>query len=123
MKTFFANSRHWFRAIALPPFVQGLLGGALVLGMALAAWPASTRIGSVDITSLVNRFVKTQAALNLPPQALQARVNDFGHSLQRALNNVSRQQHVVLLVQQAVIAGATDYTPAAQNALTAEAIN
>ncbi len=52
-----------------------------------------------------------QVTLHLPANVLQQRVNAFGQQLQTTLNALAQKRHVILLVQEAVVAGTEDVTP------------
>ncbi len=100
--------------------IAGMLGAAIMLLIVHFTLATPQRIATVDITGIVNQFVQSQAKLNLPPRKLQQRVNRFGHQLQLALNQVAQQHHVVLLLQEAVVADAEDLTPVVQQQLQSQ---
>ncbi len=74
-------------------------------------------VATVDITGIVQQFVQSQAKLNLPANQLQQRVNTFGHELEIVLQDVSRSKHLILMPQEAVIAGSQDVTPLVEQRL------
>lgn len=77
------------------------------------------RIGVVNITGIVDEFVKTEAKNILPPEELKRRVQIFGTSLEKVLRGISIKKRVILMPSEAVIAGAKDYTQEAQKLLYA----
>lgn len=83
--------------------------------------PAQSPIATVDVTGIVRQFVRSQAKLNLPPKALEQRVNRFGHQLEATLNRIAQERHLVLLPQEAVIAGVSDLTPLVKQRLETDA--
>lgn len=87
----------------------GMLG-ALIMWFVLSAWHshASPKIGTVNITGLVNSFIKSQ--VSVPQETLNVRVKEFAKTLDDTLHTVATDQNLVLLPSEAVIAGATDYT-------------
>jgi hypothetical protein len=68
-------------------------------------------IATVDITGIVQQYVQSQAKLNLPANQLQQRINTFGHQLEMVLQDVVNTKHLILMPQEAVIAGSIDLTP------------
>ena len=78
----------------------------------------SQRIGTVNITGIVDGFVKTQVALKLEPKVLNERVKSFGKNLEVTLHAVAKKEGVVLMPAEAVIAGGEDYTPMVNKLLT-----
>lgn len=77
-----------------------------------------TRIGVVNITGIVDEFIKVQAQSGISPDELKKRVQTFGRSLEKGLHDVGAKEHVVLMPAEAVITGAKDYTQEIQNYLT-----
>jgi hypothetical protein len=68
-------------------------------------------IATVNITAIVHEFVETQAKRRLPPDVLKKEVNRFATQLAPILNRIAKEHHVILLPQQAILAGAPDFTP------------
>lgn len=91
-------------------FLFGMLG-ALIIFMFMNFYISPTpSIGTVNITSLVDRFIKQESQKNLSPDVLKQEVKTFGMTLEKALQIFSKQNHLVLLPAEAVIAGSHDYT-------------
>lgn len=91
-------------------FLFGMLG-ALVVFMLMNAFISPVQsIGTVNITSLVDRFIKEETQKNLPPDTLKQEVKAFGMNLEKELTVFSKQNHLILLPTEAVIAGSQDYT-------------
>lgn len=89
----------------------GMLGALIVWLMLLFLHPQhETRVATVNITGIVNGFIKSQASLHVSQDVLNARVKDFAKTLDDTLHTVASEKHVVLLPSEAVIAGAADYT-------------
>ncbi len=97
--------------------VAGMLGAVLILGITQIAVVKPERIATVNVTFLVNRFIQSQTKLNLPPKELQKRVNDFGRQLQTTLDKVAQKRHVILMMQEAAVAGTEDLTPVVEKQL------
>lgn len=77
----------------------------------------SEKIGKVNITGIVNQFVQSQIKVNESDILRKKHIKVFGHQLELILQRISKNEHVVLLPSEAVIAGAKDYTEAVQQEL------
>ena len=71
--------------------------------------PAST-IGTVNVTGIVNSFVKETSQQNLTPEEKQKKVILFGKMLDQVTAQVAKKRGVVIVLSEAVVSGATDYT-------------
>lgn len=67
-------------------------------------------IATVNVTGMVNSFVKETAQQNLTMEQKQQKVDQFGKSMQHVLDDLSKQRHIVIMMSEAVVAGATDMT-------------
>ncbi len=126
MSNLFKKSKYLFEqgkiilfSMTVSEIIAGMLGAVIILFILHIIEPQPKRMGTVNITGIVNQFVKSQAKQDLPPKVLQQRVNDFGKQLQTVLDDIARKQQVVLLVQEAVISGSQDYTDEVKNRLSA----
>jgi len=68
-------------------------------------------IATVNVTGMVNSFVKETAQQNLTMEQKQQKVDQFGKSMQHVLDALAKERHIVIVMSEAVIAGATDLTP------------
>lgn len=68
----------------------------------------SPKIVTVDVSGMIQRFVKTTATTKLPPDQLKKRVDAFGEALDSALKTAAQDQGFILLPKEAVIAGTKD---------------
>jgi hypothetical protein len=119
-----SKARQWLFSLTVREIVAGMLGASIVLIILHIIEPVQTpRVASVDITGIVNQFIKAQTADHLSTQALQARVNQFGSNLESTLKLLADKQHMVLLPQEAVIAGTVDLTPQVQKILQQKMAN
>ncbi len=91
-------------------FLFGVLGALLVFIIANFFTPSIPSIGTVNITNLVDRFIKEETIKNLPPDTLKKEVKAFGNHLEKELKAFSAKNHLILLPAEAVIAGSHDYT-------------
>ncbi|MEM2160757.1 MAG: TrbI F-type domain-containing protein, partial [Candidatus Nitrosotenuis sp.] len=99
---------------SLVPFVLSLISVSIILSLVIftLAGNLSTKstIATVDITGIVQQFVQSQAKLNLPKSELQKRVNTFGHQLETTLQTLSHEKHLIIMPEEAVLAGSIDLT-------------
>jgi hypothetical protein len=91
-------------------FLFGVLGALLVCIFANYFHSPALSIGTVNITNLVDSFIKEESAKNLSPDLLKKEVSTFGKHLEKELNALSAHNHLVLLPTEAVVAGSHDYT-------------
>lgn len=96
---------------------MGMLGAILIL-LVLHIYEPMPRIGTVNITGIVDQFVKSQAKEKLPATELKKRIEVFSTKLAQTMHVLSSKQNIVLMPAEAVIAGATDYTPTVQKYLS-----
>jgi len=95
---------------------MGMLGAVLVI-LGLHLYEPVSRIGTVNITGLVDQFVKSQAKENLSHEEAKKRVQVFGGELEKTMRIISVKQNLILLPSEAVITGAKDYTDMVQKHL------
>ena len=81
--------------------------GALLVQLFI---PKSTTISTVNITGLVDSFVKETAKQSLTSAEMEQKVNQFGEQLQQTIVQLAKQKNTVLLPNEAVIAGTNDLT-------------
>lgn len=91
-------------------FLFGMLGTLIIMIINHFVVSPKPTIGTVNITGLVDRFIKAETAKNLSPDILKQEVKAFGQNLERELKVFSTKNHIVLLPAEAVIAGSQDYT-------------
>lgn len=118
MRNWVAKLQYLLFSVTVNQLIAGMLGAAIVLMITHAVEPPAKRVATVDITGIVNQFVQAQATHQLPANELQQRVTTFGRQLQLAVNQVARERHVVLMVQEAAVAGAPDLTAAVRQQLS-----
>jgi hypothetical protein len=96
-------------------FLFGMLGAlVIVIFMNFYISPVPS-IGTVNITSLVDSFIKQESQKNVSPDVLKQEVKSFGMMLEKELKKFSKKNHLVLLPVEAVIAGSHDYTNVIRN--------
>lgn len=85
----------------------GMLGACL---MQLFFIHHAEHVATVNITSMVDSFVKETAKQKLTPDEMKQKVTHFSEVLNILLQRSARQKHLVLVPTEAVIAGAFDIT-------------
>ena len=95
----------------------GMVGAALVVSL-WQWWCPPPRLATVRLKALVQAFVATQAKSGAPQPVIQAHIHQFSQQLETTLRQVADTDHVVLLAQPAVVAGARNYTAVVVHALT-----
>ena len=100
-------------------FIIGIYQIVIII-LALSIYDSfyKTRIGVVNITGIVDEFIKVQAQRSVSPEELKKLVQTFGVSLEKELHNIGTKNHVVLMPAEAVITGAKDYTQEVQHYLS-----
>ena len=87
----------------------GLCGALITLAVYQDLKPQST-LATVDVTGLIHRFVKVEAAKSVSPAQMREQVKDFSQHLESVLQNLSREKHWVLLPKEAILSGCPDVT-------------
>lgn len=72
--------------------------------------PVNTPLATVDITGIINQFVKTESAQSDSPTQHQKRIHAFSAQLEATLQTVAHEKHVILVPKEAVITGSLDFT-------------
>jgi len=90
--------------------LYGMLGCAIVMGLMHIMHPSSSTLGTVDITGIINQFIKLESAKNDSPDVVKEDVRAFAHQLEMTLRQLAKEKHLVLLLRDAVSAGGQDYT-------------
>lgn len=91
-------------------YLAGILGAMTVYGVMYFHKENPCMIGAVNITGIVDQFVKQESAKNLPPEKLEMEIRKFGKTLESELKQFALENHLVLFPAEAVIAGSRDYT-------------
>lgn len=91
-------------------YLAGLLGALTVFAVMHWIDAKPYKIGTVNITRMVDRFVKEESAKNISPDLIKNDVKVFGDALDTELKRVSEEYRLILLPSEAVISGSKDYT-------------
>lgn len=68
------------------------------------------RTVSIDINAIITDFIAINKNLNLSEAELNAVVDKFSANLGKFISERAKNEHLIILPKQAVVAGAKDYT-------------
>lgn len=91
-------------------FLSGILGALMVFIIMNVFTAPKISIGTINITGLIDQFIKQEGQKNVSPEVLQQEVKTFGMKLEKELKAFSKQNHLILLPSEAVVSGSEDYT-------------
>ena len=97
-----------FARILMPVFL-GMIGAISIFIFAHFMSPI-VKVGTVNITKLINQYIKIETKKNISPDELKREVKNFGNKLDSELQTLSKSSHVILFPSEAIIAGGKDYT-------------
>ena len=98
-----------FTAI-LRGYLSGILGAITVFAVVQLFHASPYKIGTVNITEIVDQFVKYETRKNAGENTTRAEVKKYGLHLESELKQFSKENHLVLFPSEAVISGSQDYT-------------
>ncbi|GEM_PF-1633303 len=88
----------------------GMLGASIIFMMIHIIEKPSIKLGTVNITGMVDHFIKQESEKNIQGEVLKKEVRQFGSSLDKELQRFSKENGIVLMPSEAIIAGTEDYT-------------
>ena len=80
----------------------------------------TSSIATVNVTGLVSSFVKETSKQNLTMEQKQKKIDQFGQSMQHVLDDIAKRNHVIIMMSEAVIAGAPDLTQVVMTSIKKE---
>lgn len=87
-----------------------LINCVLITGLLAFQRSSTTKVGMVNITGMVNSFIKETAQQSLSVDEKQKKISQFSDALQKVMTTEASEKSMVLVPSEAVIAGATDMT-------------
>jgi hypothetical protein len=84
--------------------------GAIVIFIITHYLTPQQMIGTVNITGIVDQFIKQESHKNLPPDVIKNEISKFGLGLEKTVHEFSQENHIILVPSEAVVSGAVDYT-------------
>ncbi len=99
-----------FSLHAVTSFLCGMLGAIVVVIIVQLIHKPAPIIATVNITQIVDQFIRDAQQKNIPQNILEKETKQFGEKLEANLKQLAIQNNLVLLPKEAVIAGSVDYT-------------
>lgn len=109
------NFRYAFLSNAL--FHYLFIIGLILLTQLLLVNRHTKPIATVNVTQIVNHFIKEETKFQNSKEVLQMRVKTFGKQLEMAMKEISKSEGIILVPTEAVITGAEDKTDIVQKRL------
>ena len=75
------------------------------------------RIAVVNITGILNQFVKMETQKKQSTDQMKERAKTFGSELEKTLKSISKKERLILFPSEAVVDGAVDITERVQKQL------
>lgn len=91
-------------------FLFGMLGSMVIFSIFYYLSVPPPRIAVVNITAIVKDFVNKESKQNKQQDVLTKDVKQFGLYLEKTLKMVAKNNNVILMPSEAIIAGSQDYT-------------
>lgn len=88
----------------------GMLGALIIFVLVHCMEKPNIKLATVNITGIVDRFIKIESEKISSPETLKKEVKQFGVALDKELRIFSKEKGIVLMPSEAVIAGTPDYT-------------
>ncbi len=103
-------------------FIAGTISISMILAFYfhLVVYP---RIGTVNITGLIDQFIKEESKKNVSSVLLKDHIRLFSQQLETTIQSISKQKQVVLVPREAVLAGSKDYTALVETHLNTVLVN
>lgn len=89
-------------------FIAGMIGAVLI--QLIFVKERSVAVATINITGMVQSYIKDTGSQNITAQEKQERIKQFANLLNQSIEKLSHDKHVILLPSEAVIAGANDLT-------------
>jgi hypothetical protein len=110
IKIFLKKCQAQLSSATISSFLFGMLGAAIVLIFSHLISPKQEKIATINITKIVDEFIKEENSKHLEPDLMKQEVKKFGQQLESNLKTFAKRNHLILLPNEAVIAGSEDYT-------------
>lgn len=94
----------------LTNILYGMIGAVIVLGVAHWINPPAKPVAVVNLTGLVNGYIKEMAKMHLPKNIEKRQVKLFASQLEISIKQMSQKKNVVIMPAEAVIAGSQNLT-------------
>lgn len=91
-------------------FLFGMLGSMFIFTIFYMTVPKPQKIAIVNVTAIVNEFIKNESKQNTSQEDLTSETKQFGVTLEKVLKQFSKENNLILMPSEAVFAGSQDYT-------------
>lgn len=91
-------------------FLFGMLGSMFIFTIFYMTAPKPQKIAVVNVTAIVNEFIKNETKQNKSQEELTRETKQFGVTLEKVLKQFSKENNLLLMPSEAVFAGSQDYT-------------
>lgn len=92
------------------PLLWGLLGGLLGAMSITFFTPQPPTLATVKLDTLVKSAIKAQIKSGIPKAAMLINMQKFSARLDKQLDRIATQHHLILTPKRAILAGAPDVT-------------
>ena len=89
--------------------LSALMGSTISIVLDRVILP-NPHLATVDMTGLMYQFVKNEASASASLVQKRAEIRAFSQQLELVLKEIAKEQHVILVPKEAVIAGSHDVT-------------
>jgi len=91
-------------------YLFGMLGALTLFVITHFLVISPPTIGTVNVSGIVEQFIRQESRKNLSQEILKKEVRTFGVLLDQVVKDYAKQHNVSLFLREAVVAGGRDYT-------------
>jgi len=91
-------------------YLFGMLGALTLFVITHFLVISPPTIGTVNVSGIIEQFIRQESRKNLPQEILKKEVHKFGVLLDQVVKTYAKQHNVSLFLREAVVAGGRDYT-------------
>lgn len=107
MKAIFKNQ---VMNVVLDKLLSAIVGGLCAFIVIVIFVNKAPNLCSVNVNLIVDDFIKTMAKSDIPANELERSTHDYMRQLQVEIAKLSKERQAILLLSEAVVAGASDVT-------------
>lgn len=89
----------------------GIISVAFILSLMSKEINPTSRVATININAIMMKYVQTQAKATIDSDVLQKDTKAFVKQLEHEIQTLSKNKNITLFVSEAILAGASDYTP------------
>lgn len=99
------------------PLLFGMIGAIIIFLFVSAIEEKPKTFATVNITQLVDEFIKEKRHKKVSSEIIKLETKEFGETLEATLQQVAKENYLILLPKEAVIAGVPDVTSIVRNTI------